>query len=276
MGENSRQDRMNQLPHAPSLDKANLMEKSYPESLFGGFSAVDATIAFYLRIQALLSSCRTIADVGCGVGEGSRDPVEMRRKLRLLRDPSRYVIGLDIDPAGVGNPLIDEFRRIEGPRWSLESGSVDLLLADWVVEHLEEPDRFFAESARVLRPGGFLCLRTPNLWSYFGLASALTPNRWHKGVRNRVQERPEGKEILAWRTFYRCNTIPALRNAMARFGFDGLVMGHNAEPAYLSFSRVAYQIGKGYQRWAPSFLAVTLLVFARRIGSVEPPSSGKE
>ncbi|QSR85445.1 class I SAM-dependent methyltransferase [Methylacidimicrobium sp. B4] len=252
------------------------MEKVYPESLFGGFTAVDGTLAFYLRIQALLPSCREIADVGCGVGEGARDPVEVRRKLRMLRGPSRHVIGLDLDPAGAENPLVDEFRRIEGPRWPLEDGSVDLLLADWVVEHLEEPSHFFAESARVLRPEGFLCLRTPNLWSYFGLCSALIPNRWHKSMRNQVQERPEGKEISAWRTFYRCNTIPALRTALARSGFEGQVLGHNAEPAYLSFSRLAYRMGSFYQRWAPSFLAVTLFVFAQRrpaSGPLSPKSS---
>lgn len=46
-----------------------------------------------------------------------------------------------------------------------ESESFELVAAADVIEHVADPDRFVAESARVLRPGGLLFLATPNRYS---------------------------------------------------------------------------------------------------------------
>jgi 2-polyprenyl-6-hydroxyphenyl methylase/3-demethylubiquinone-9 3-methyltransferase len=43
--------------------------------------------------------------------------------------------------------------------------SFDVVAAADVIEHVEDPGRFVAESARVLRPGGVLFLATPNRYS---------------------------------------------------------------------------------------------------------------
>jgi ubiquinone/menaquinone biosynthesis C-methylase UbiE len=46
-----------------------------------------------------------------------------------------------------------------------EDESFSLVAAGDVVEHVDDPERFFAECARVLRPGGLLFLATPNRFS---------------------------------------------------------------------------------------------------------------
>lgn len=43
-------------------------------------------------------------------------------------------------------------------------GAFDTLIAFEVLEHLPDPQRFFAEAARVLAPGGALLLTTPHIW----------------------------------------------------------------------------------------------------------------
>ncbi len=44
-----------------------------------------------------------------------------------------------------------------------ESGSIDVVIASWVLEHLPRPQVTFGEIARVLRPGGRFFFLTPNV-----------------------------------------------------------------------------------------------------------------
>lgn len=234
----------------------------YPESRFGGFSNVDGTVAFYNRVNALVQPVSVVVDVGCGRGAYGDDPVLYRRQLRILRGKCQRVIGIDVDPQGKENPFIDEFRPIEGGLWPVDDRSVDLCLADNVLEHVLDVEAFFSECRRILKPGGYLCIRTPNLLSYFGLVSRLVPNRGHVPVLRRVKERVLEQDVFP--TVYRCNTIPAIRRMMERYGFDHAVYGHEAEPAYLSFSRLAYSTGILVQRLTPNLFKVGIHAFGMK------------
>lgn len=234
----------------------------YPESRFGGFTDIDGTIAFYLRVRALAYAQRKIVDIGCGRGAGAGDPVPLKRDLRNLKTLGAEVVGIDIDPGAQVNPLLDEFRLISGPNWPIETGYADLVICDNVVEHVEEPDAFFKEIKRITRPGGFVCIRTPNAWSYVGLASRLIPNRYHELILYRAQEGRQ--ELDVFPTVYRCNSKRRIRKAMGRIGFDCVVYGYEAEPSYLSFSRIAYAIGVLHQKIAPAAFKPALFAFGQK------------
>jgi len=189
------------------------------------------------------------------------DPVAFRRDLRILRGRVSRVIGIDVDDAAAQNRAVDEVRLIDGKTWPVESDSIDLVVADHVLEHIQEPDGFFAEARRVLRDGGFFCARTPNRWSYFAIAAQLIPNRLHSRVLRRVQERRGEEDVFP--THYRANSRRTIRRLFRRHGMEGVVITHEAEPAYLSFSRVSYWLGTIYQRLAPGGLRSGLHCFGR-------------
>ena len=65
--------------------------------------------------------------------------------------------------------------------------SADMIVCDYVMEHLPDPNAFIREASRVLVAGGFVCIRTPNAHSYMGIAAKLIPNRHHKRVVSKVQ-----------------------------------------------------------------------------------------
>jgi SAM-dependent methyltransferase len=240
-----------------------LKERYYPESRFGGYTRVDGTIAFYQRVGALLRPDMTALDVGCGRGAvADRLATNPWEQCRVLKGRCKKVIGIDVAPDGLTNPLIDEFRQIEGPQWPVESSSVDLLVSDAVLEHVPEPDQFFAECSRVLRPGGFLCIRTPNRWSYVSLAASIIPNRYHARIVGKLQRGREAKDVFP--TLYRANTLRSVRRLMAAHQFDGCVYRHIAEPNYLGFSRVSFALGKALHRWLPEIFWPVLFVFARK------------
>jgi len=150
-------------PAASAPPRNRFLASFYPESRLGGFSDIDGTIAFYVRVNSLLTPYSEVVDFGCGAGAYGEDPIRVRRDLRILKRKVRKVVGLDVDPAAATNPLIDEFILIgQDGRWPLSSRQADLVLCDNVLEHLEDPEGFFEEAGRVLKPGGYLCIRTPN------------------------------------------------------------------------------------------------------------------
>ena len=237
-------------------------EAFFPESLFGGFTDADGTVAFYSRVNSLVRPSFRVVDFGCGRGAQTEDPIEFRRGLRCFKGKVEKVIGLDVDRAGYDNPWLDEFRLLTpGEQWPLPDRSVDLIFCDSVMEHLPDPGAFFREASRVVVDGGYLCIRTPNAWSYIGLAARLVPNRHHAKVLERAQR--DRKEEDVFPTLYRCNSVFALRRAMKRNGFEAIVYGFESEPRYLEFSRLAYALGVLHWKFAPGFLRAAVFAFGR-------------
>jgi SAM-dependent methyltransferase len=234
----------------------------YPESRFGGFTDIDGTLTFYNRVHSLVTPASVVLDVGCGRGEYAEDPVAIRKERRIFRNKCAQVIGIDVDEAGKTNPFLDEFRVIEGNRWPVGDETINICLGDWVLEHIAEPESFFAECWRVLKPGGYLCLRTANSRSYVALVSRLVPNSLHAKVLNKVQERRKNEDVFP--TAYRCNTSRKIRRTLDRYGFDNCVYEYESEPYYLSFSRPFYFLGVLHQRFAFRFLRAGIFVFAQK------------
>jgi SAM-dependent methyltransferase len=244
-----------------------LIERFYPESRFGGFSDVDGTVVFYSRVHALLRSNMTVLDVGCGRGAGLiDDPIAFRRELRKLRGKCRTVIGIDVDHDAARNPGIDEFRLIESETaWPVADESIDLIMSDFVLEHISDAGSYFAEVARVLRSDGVFCARTANRIGYVGLLASLIPQRRHVKILRAAQKDRNEEDIFP--THYRVNTVWKLRRVLKEAGLEGIAYGYEAEPSYLQFFAASYGFGKYLHAVTPPFLRTSVFIFARKQGS---------
>lgn len=238
--------------------------RCYPELNYGGYSRCDGIVAFYARVNALLTPESTVLDIGCGRGAYIDDEASpWRNSLRNFKGRASRVIGIDVDEEGDTNPHIDEFHILENQdKWPVEDDSIDLSVSNCVLEHVENPASFFSECSRVMKSGGHVCLRTPNKHSYISLVASLIPNRFHASVTSKVQRKRKAEDVFP--TFYRCNTKRSVRKAMNAAGFDVLVIRHEAEPAYMHFSKIAYRLGVIAHRLMPPPFASTLLIFARK------------
>lgn len=236
----------------------------FPERRFGGFSRIDGTIAFYTRVRALLPEHGRALDVGCGRGSWMEASGDYRRQLQNMKGHCAHVLGIDVDTDAAINPTLDEFRLIDNTaRWPVDDASIDLAVCDFVLEHLEDPQAFLSELRRVVRPGGHVCMRTPNKWSYVALAARLIPERMHKRTLKAAQ--PDRKAQDVFPAFYRCNTRRTIARMLRDSGFDAAVIRHESEPSYLGFSRLAYRIGVIAHKFMPPFMRTTLLAYARRV-----------
>ncbi len=242
---------------------STILDQVYPEARILGFTRYDGTIHFALRVQSLLQHSNVVLDVGCGRGARAEDPSPIRRQMQDFRGPGRTVIGIDVDPGAAANPWLNEFRPIvDTAHWPVNNAEIDLIYSDYVLEHVEDPNSFFCEAYRVLKPGGYICLRTPNFYGCASIASWLIPNRLHARVLSWLKPSIESRDVFP--TVYRCNTRRRLKNTMLRQGFDAVAYPIEGEPGYLESIPPLYRIAACLYPYLPGMFQSTLLAFARK------------
>jgi SAM-dependent methyltransferase len=205
----------------------------YPEQVAGGFTRVDGAIEFFTRVHALLADLpdgTVVLDFGAGRGKQALlDPSPYRRRLQDLRAPGRTVIGADVDPIVTTNPQVDRALVI-GPdgRIDLPDGSIDVVVSEFTFEHVDDPSAVAAELHRIVRPGGWVCARTPNKWGYIAIGARLVPNRLHIAALARLQPGKAAQDTFPTR--YRMNTVRALRSVFGPPRWEVFAYAADAEP----------------------------------------------
>jgi peptidoglycan/xylan/chitin deacetylase (PgdA/CDA1 family)/SAM-dependent methyltransferase len=152
-------------------------------------------------------------DAGCGrhLLPAWREDTE-----RMLVARAAVVIGCDVDDVSLRtHRTISRLVVADLTQLPFKMGSVTLVTANMVVEHLESPVSVFAEFARVLTPGGRVIVHTPNAHSYFVVASRWLPRTWRLRLVRRLDTRMPDAVFPA---YYRANTIRKLRQLMTQVG----------------------------------------------------------
>lgn len=239
----------------------------YPETRAGGFAAIDGAVQFYGRIAALTHPDDTVLELGAGRGEYLlEDPVPYRRALRDHRSRCARVIGADVDPVVLDNPGLDAAHVIglDG-RLPLPDSSVDMIVAEAVFEHVADPAMLSAEITRVLRPGGWLCARTPNRWGYIALGASLVPNRLHVAALSRLQPDRQARDVFP--THYRLNTRRALRRHFPPEHWRDCSYTWTSEPAYFGNSHLGWRTAQLLARILPPAMGATWMLFLQKKAS---------
>jgi len=236
----------------------------FPEVAAGGYSRYDGTIEFYTRVRSLLPPGAIVLDFGAGRASFlETEKVPFRRGVQDLRDATSVIHAVDVDPKVLSNPLATHTHLYDGKVLPLDDDAVDLVVADFVLEHLADPATSVHELRRVTRPGGWICARTPNKWGYIGVGARVVPNSMHKRFLRELQ--PERAEVDVFPTRYNANTRTRLRTLFPSDRFTLVVYGHPGDPSYIGRSRFFEQSLAALNRITPELLAPMLLVFARKI-----------
>lgn len=197
---------------------------------------------FERHVESLISpQTRTLLDAGCG-----RTVPVLRKYLgRIERLIGVELVDFTDVPPGI------EVHNADLARLPLADACVDLVISRSVFEHLTEPDKVYAELARVLRPGGRVVFLTANFWDYGTQVARLVPNRFHAKVVAKVEGRPEEDTFP---TAYKTNTrgdierlAAATRLQVARIDYL------NQYPNYLMFNGVLFALGMAFERLTSRF-----------------------
>ena len=162
---------------------------------------LDAVLAAHAGADTVL------LDVGCSRGDPDLPSTQR----------AAFFVGCDVDLPGLrANAIAHAVAMAPFEALPFADGSFHVILAKWVLEHLEVPEQALGECWRVLKPGGVLVALTPNAHSLFTFVSRLLPYRLKQVFKGNLFGVHEED---TFRTWYRANTPSRLARLTRSAGF---------------------------------------------------------
>lgn len=204
---------------------------------------------FDVVVEKHLTPESVVLDLGCG-RTGGMERFWQRARLAAGIDPDRGSLA----DRGAGMPVLQG----DGEHLPFPDASFDMVVSVWVIEHLEAPERVFAEVARVMKPGGHFIFLTPNALNplVFGNRVGQVAPWLQQQLVSNVYGRDKG-DTFAVR--YRANTTARLRAIAAATGFEVDELRVIADPTYVAFNALLFKAAVLGERMLPPGLGVHLL-----------------
>ncbi len=147
-------------------------DEHYDERYAQGYEANIATYdPHYIRVVSLLERYRQapgeLLDVGCGTGG----------LIRAAQKSGWHATGVDISEANCAQAR--KYGLTADPvtifQVSHQNGSLDVITANHVLEHVDQPVEFVRKAFQLLKNGGLLVIGVPNFGSFM---SRIYRDRW--------------------------------------------------------------------------------------------------
>tara|TARA_B100000886_G_C20346676_1_gene458984 strand:+ start:244 stop:963 length:720 start_codon:yes stop_codon:yes gene_type:complete len=226
----------------------------------GGFSEQDGTIDFYSRISCLIDENSIVLDLGAGRASWNEDKCFYRRNLRLLKGKVAEVIACDVDEAVLLNNTADKVLLMKNNHIPVLNESIDLVIADFVLEHVKETSEFACEINRVLKPGGWFTARTPHKNNVVAIFARIIKNKFHKQFLKYIQ--PDRKEIDIFPTYYKVNTLRKISKLFPSYLNKSFI--YRGEPSYYFGSKIIFSLLKFFYRFLSDILVGNLFIFIKK------------
>ncbi|MCU0521847.1 MAG: class I SAM-dependent methyltransferase [Anaerolineae bacterium] len=218
---------------------------------------MSATERFQQEVDAVLVSTSRVLDLGCGRGGVAE---------RL--GAKGWWAGVDPDLASLREHRVTTLPRgSASSEWlPFESGSIDVVIASWVLEHLPRPTSTFREIARVLRPGGSFLFLTPNVAHPLPRISLALARM--RRLQQRVVSRVYGRSAVdTFPVTYRANSIRAIECLAVRAGLQLAWVELIDDPSYFVWNAATFWAAIGLELLLPLGQRVHLIGEYRKSGS---------
>lgn len=195
---------MNWVKGKSAIARAINLDLTHPQVLYG--RALERYV--YRGIRWL--------DVGCGYQILPFWAMSEEAQRELVKSVG-MLAGIDVDERIKDHPLLTY--RVEGLGGSLpfRDATFDLVTANMVIEHIEDPQKFLADIRRVLRPGGRFLFHTPNILFWLTFVAYLTPDAVKKPIIWKLEQR-RAEDVFPTR--YALNTPWRIERMAKQTGFE--------------------------------------------------------
>jgi len=186
-------------------------------------------------------------DIGCG-RTLSGDP-ELNEELTRR---AGLIVGCDRDPHLGRHATVRDLTLCDAGELPFQDDTFDLVTASMVAEHLRDPQKVFAEVARVSRSNATFIVFTPNKWNYAMLVARATPYAFHLLYKRLTYFLNRGEwqsfEDDVFPTYYRANTVGRLRQLMTQAGFEDVRLERLSLAHSFGFVRPLYALSLLFER----------------------------
>ena len=234
--------------------------KDIYKNIPGGFSPHDGTIDFYLRIRAYVNKNTNVLDLGAGKGDWflNKKGSKTTKSIQYLKPDVKKIVGADVDKIVLKNKSTHKNIIIK-KKIPYKKNSFDLIICDWVFEHIEDPIAFYNEINRVLKKGGILCARTPYKYSYLAIISNLLDGSKFKSF---ILKKSQPGRTKYFKSFYRINTKNKINKIFLNYANNIFI--YTPDPSYFFSSKIIFYVLKKIHFLLPSFFAGVLYAFLQK------------
>lgn len=187
-----------------------------------------------------------LLDVGCATGDF----------LDCARAHGWHVRGTELSADACRAAGARGLRVHQGEIWEagLAANTVDVVTCWHVLEHVRDPKRVVQEIRRVLKPGGFLFLATPNAEDYIFRAAY-----WLARGRRPTLYEPDERELHLFHFSPR-----TLRAMLTSAGLRDVVIGFDRGAAAVPSKRIVNELAYGWFRLTGLNWGMAMMAIARK------------
>jgi ubiquinone/menaquinone biosynthesis C-methylase UbiE len=196
-------------------------------------------------MDKLVHDYTRLLDAGCGPGGLVKQYVDMAE---LVVGVDRYAASFQ-EPAEISTLVESDLDALPFP-----DASFDVVTCSWVLEHMKEPKRVFAEISRVLKTGGHFLFITPNKRNYVVWLRRLMPNNVGRRATKAIYARDED---FINPTYYRANTFRDSNTMLSEVGLRCERFEHVGDPTYLAFNELLFRVSVVMERAIDHFAPQT-------------------
>ncbi len=241
------------------------IEKIHPEYNIDSFTKNDATVLFFNFVRALIGKTESnpkVLDFGAGRGSFHYSKSSSySAQLHNLQTTGAEVWAADVDEIVTTHPCSDHQVVLKiGEPLPFDDNTFDVIVSDFVFEHLDAPKEIAKELLRITKPNGWICARTPNKWGYVTFASRLIPNSLHAKLLKKIQ--PGRHESDVFPTVYKLNSPNDIRQHFPSCTVQWFY--HSGDPSYHFGSGIMYRALLLLHRLLPPKFATCAFFFIQK------------